>query len=260
MSAENPAAGTTTTAPLPSGEVDASAPLLELSGVDIAAGDTLICHDISLTIRPGECHILLGPNGSGKSTLLGGIMGIHPFRIVSGTARLSGRDIAEMTVDERARAGVGMAFQRPPHLKGVSVERFAHAIRAKAALASAASDLGLTHLLERDVNAGFSGGEAKRWEVLKLALQGPSLCLLDEPESGVDLQHVGVVGDAVNRLLSEPDRSGQPRGALVITHTGFILDSLQADIAHLLVDGRIVASGDPREMLDSIRRNGYRAA
>lgn len=260
MSAANTAAVTTGAAPLPSVEVKPAEPFLELSGVNIAAGDTLICRDISLTIRPGECHILLGPNGSGKSTLLGGIMGVHPFRIVSGSARLLGRDLTELSVDERARAGLGMAFQRPPHLKGVSVERFAHAIQAGATLPSAASDLGLTHLVERDVNDGFSGGEAKRWEVLKLALQGPSLCLLDEPESGVDLQHVGVVGDAVNRLLREPDSLGRPRAALVITHTGFILDYLQADIAHLLVDGRITASGDPREMLASIRSNGYRAA
>lgn len=234
-------------------------PLLELSGVDVAAGDDVICRGIDLVIREGERHILLGPNGSGKSTLLNGIMGITPFRIAAGVARLRGEDISAMATEERARAGIGLAFQRPPALKGVQVARLAAAIGAEGRLPDAADRLGLDHLLHRDVNHGFSGGEAKRFEVMKLDLQGPSLCLFDEPESGVDLEQVAVVGRAVRELLERPDAAGRPRAGLVITHTGFILDGIDADVAHLMVDGRLVDSGDPHEMFEAIRREGYRA-
>ncbi|WP_078057208.1 ABC transporter ATP-binding protein [Corynebacterium provencense] len=243
-------------------ETPREAPLLELRGVDIAAvaddgAETTICHDVTLTVNEGERHILLGPNGSGKSTLLAGIIGLHPFRITSGTATLRGEDITTMELEERARAGIGLAFQRPPALAGVSVERLAAAVGASDRLESVSSALGLDHLDDRDVNCGFSGGEAKRFEVMKLALQGPQLCLFDEPESGVDLEQVNVVGRAVNDLLSSTDDRGRRRAGLIITHTGFILDSLDATEAHLMVDGTIVSSGDPREMFDRIRTDGY---
>lgn len=238
-------------------------PLLELKNVSISAvGDDgsghTICHDVNLTINEGERHILLGPNGSGKSTLLAGIIGLHPFRITTGTATLRGTDITGMAIEDRARAGIGLAFQRPPALAGVSVDRLAAAIGAGDRLAGAEEVLGLDHLGDRDVNCGFSGGEAKRFEVMKLALQGPQLCLFDEPESGVDLQQVGVVGRAVSDLLDSTDDEGRPRAGLIITHTGFILDSLDATVAHLMVDGTIVSSGEPRAMFDRIRADGYR--
>lgn len=154
-------------------------PLLELRSVDIAAVDettgteTVICRAINLTIDDGERHILLGPNGSGKSTLLAGIMGLHPFRITAGAASLRGVDITDMEIEERGQAGIGLAFQRPPALAGVSVAKLAHAIGASDRLGAAEDALGLGHLGERDVNVGFSGGEAKRFEVMKLALQAP---------------------------------------------------------------------------------------
>lgn len=241
-------------------------PLLELRNVSIAAVDddgveNTICHDVDLTINEGELHILLGPNGSGKSTLLAGIMGLHPFRITAGTATLHGVDLTELEIEDRARAGIGLAFQRPPALSGVSVDRLAAAIGAAGRLDAASQALGLDHLDERDVNCRFSGGEAKRFEVMKLALQGPQLCLFDEPESGVDLEQVGVVGRAVNDLLSSRDVEGRPRSGLIITHTGFILDNLDAvdtAVAHLMVDGTVVSTGDAREMFDRIRVDGYR--
>ncbi|WP_291474019.1 ATP-binding cassette domain-containing protein [Corynebacterium sp.] len=238
-------------------------PLLELKNVSIAAVDDegvghTICHDVNLTINEGERHILLGPNGSGKSTLLAGIIGLHPFRITAGTATLRGEDITTLEIEDRARAGIGLAFQRPPALAGVSVDRLAAAIGAGDRLAEVEQELGLDHLGDRDVNCGFSGGEAKRFEVMKLALQGPQLCLFDEPESGVDMEQVGVVGRAVRDLLSSSDDQGRPRAGLIITHTGFILDSLDATVAHLMVDGTIVSTGEPRAMFDRIRVDGYR--
>lgn len=238
-------------------------PLLELTNVSIAAvaddgAERTICHDVNLTINEGERHLLLGPNGSGKSTLLAGIIGLHPFKITAGTATLRGEDLTTMEIEDRARAGIGLAFQRPPALAGVSVDRLAAAIGASDRLAQVEADLGLDHLGDRDVNCGFSGGEAKRFEVMKLALQGPQLCLFDEPESGVDLEQVGVVGRAVHDLLDSSDDQGRPRAGLIITHTGFILDSLDATAAHLMVDGTIVSTGEPRAMFDHIRTDGYR--
>lgn len=240
-------------------------PILELEGVSIAAGDDVICRDIDLVVNEGERHILIGPNGSGKSTLLCGLMGVRPFRIVSGTARFLDRDITEMPIDERARAGIGMAFQRPPSLTGVTTRRLVQALDGRGAGAGAAdhpsiNDLGVGHLLERDVNRGFSGGEVKRWEVAKLGVQNPLLCLFDEPESGVDLEQVGIVGGVVDDLLSTPDAEGRRRAAIIITHTGFILDSVNATTAHLMLDGRIAESGDARAMFDRIRRDGYAPA
>lgn len=229
--------------------------LLSIRNVSIAAGDRPIVRDLSLAIPAGETHVLFGPNGSGKSCLLSAVMGLAPFRVTEGAIWFDGERIDALPVDERARLGIGMAFQRPPSLGGVSVAQFARALNAQAALAAEAAALDLLDFSARDINVGFSGGELKRWEVLKLFLQRPRLCLFDEPESGVDLEHVAAVGNAIGRLTRAAD--GPPRSALVITHTGFILDYLQADRGHLMVDGRIVESDDPRVLFDRIRKQGY---
>ncbi|MDO5098290.1 MAG: ATP-binding cassette domain-containing protein [Corynebacterium sp.] len=235
-------------------------PVLSLENVCISVGDKEICHDVSLTINEGECHILIGPNGSGKSSLLCGLMGIKPFEITGGTALLGTTNVADLEVDERARCGLGLAFQRPPSIPGVSVRRLAQAIGATNRLDTTAKQLGVEYLVDRDVNCGFSGGEVKRWEVAKLGLHDPTMCLLDEPESGVDLQQVNVVSSAINHLLQTPTAAGQKRAVLAITHTGFILDGVDAVMGHLMVDGRIVESAPPRELFDRIRKDGYVAA
>lgn len=231
--------------------------LLQLRGVDIAVADKVICHNINLDINEGEVHILVGPNGSGKSTLLCAIMGIKPFEICSGTVTFNGQDIKELEVDQRAQAGIGLGFQRPPTIDGVTVKTLAQAVKAGSRFDDAISALGLTHLVERDVNSGFSGGETKRWEVAKLLIQDPTLCLFDESESGVDLEQVQVVADAINTLMASPTAAGQQRAALVITHTGFILDGVAATKAHLMVDGSIIDSDDPHTMFERIKRGGY---
>ena len=232
-------------------------PALSLNNINISIAGKEICHDINLTINPGECHILIGPNGSGKSTLLCAIMGIKPFTITSGTILLDGVDITTCDITDRARAGLGLAFQRPVGLEGVSVRRLAHALGATHRLETAAHRLGVDYLIDRDVNTGFSGGELKRWEVAKLELQDPQVCLFDEPESGVDLQQVGVVSTAINHLMSTPPASGKHRAALAITHTGFLLDGVDATTGHLMVDGRIIETANPRDLFERIRRTGY---
>ncbi|MBO9379980.1 ATP-binding cassette domain-containing protein [Sphingomonas histidinilytica] len=230
---------------------------LEIRHLDVSASGTAILHDINLTVGAGELHVLFGPNGSGKSCLLATIMGLPPFRISSGEIHFRGRRIDGLPIDERARLGLGMSFQRPPGLEGVTVDQFSKALGSQDILGREAAALDLRDFSGRDINVGFSGGEIKRWEVLKLFLQRPRLCLFDEPESGVDLEHIAAVGNAINRLLRAPERDEAPRSGLVITHTGFILDHIQADVGHMLVDGRILFSGDPLAIFKHIQRNGY---
>ncbi|MFE3837407.1 ABC transporter ATP-binding protein [Pseudogemmobacter sonorensis] len=229
---------------------------LEIRNLDVSAGETQILSGIDLTIGPGELHVLFGPNGSGKSSLLAAIMGLPPFRVTGGEILFRGQRIDMLAVDARARLGIGMAFQRPPALDGVTVSGLSEALGAGDRLAAEAAALDLERFTGRGINQGFSGGEIKRWEILKLFLQRPDLLLFDEPESGVDLEHIAAVGSAIDRLMQGP--KGR-RSGLVITHTGFILDHLTADVGHIMSGGRIVHSGDPRELFQHIRNHGYRA-
>lgn len=231
--------------------------MLEIRDLSVSIADQPILHSINLTLPEGDLHALLGPNGCGKSSLLATIMGLPPFEVVSGDIIFDGQPIHELALDERARLGIGLGYQRPPSLDGVSVRRFAEALGATARLASEAAALDLDDFINRDMNAGFSGGESKRWEVLKLVLQDPRLLLFDEPESGVDLEHVSAVGEAIARVVRAPDERGRACSGLVITHTGMILKYVEADCAHIMRDGRILYSGDARSTFEHIQANGY---
>lgn len=232
--------------------------ILEIRDIDVSADTTPILHGVTLEVKRGELHVLLGPNGSGKSTLLAAIMGLPPFTVTRGEIIFKGKRIDQLPIDERARLGLGMAFQRPPTLEGVTVAALAEAMNATPRLKREATalDLNFGDFAGRDVNDGFSGGEVKRWEVLKLFLQQPCFMLFDEPESGVDFEHVAAVGRAIDRLMHEGD---EPRSGLVITHTGHILDFIHADVGHVMAGGRIVHSGEPQALFAHIRRNGYTA-
>lgn len=230
---------------------------LVLADVEIAVGPRVLLRRLNLTIGAGETHILFGPNGSGKSSLLSAIMGLPPYHVTRGEVRLGGERIDNLPVDARARLGLGMAFQRPPELDGVTITALARALRADAGLADAAAVLDLADFVRRDINVGFSGGETKRWEILKLFLQRPQICLFDEPESGVDLEHIAAVGAAMERLLGRDGTGDQRRSALIITHTGFILDHVQAGMGHMLVNGEIICSGDPNRLFAHIKSHGY---
>ena len=149
-----------------------------------------ILKGVNLTVAEGEAHILFGPNGSGKSTLLASVMGLPGYRIVQGNIRFRGERVDGLRPDEIARKGVGLAFQRPPAIKGVKLDTFIRAIAKVPDCAPLYNSLELDALKERDLNTGFSGGELKRSEMLKIAAQAPGLVMLDEPESGVDLEHI----------------------------------------------------------------------
>ncbi len=234
-------------------------PALRLRDVNVEAGDARICADVHLDINEGEVHVLFGPNGSGKSSLLAAIMGLPPYE-TEGTIEVDGRPIQDLSIDARASAGLGLAFQRPPHFEGVTVARLVEAMDATDRFPELSESLDLTALADRILNKNFSGGEMKRWEVLKLALQQPRICLFDEPESGVDLEHIQAVGQAINELIRAPHADGRQRSALIITHTGFILDYVEATHGHVMIDGRIAASGDAREIFAAIARDGYNEA
>jgi len=237
--------------------------ILEIKQLSVAVGDREILHDVNLNIKAGETHVLFGPNGSGKTTLLMGIMGSPKYRVTKGSIIFKGKDIVGLPVDERARLGIGMSLQRPPVVRGVKTrDMVAACIRGRAGdeyIDSLAEKADLMELMDREVNYGFSGGEIKRSELLQLLAQDPDLALLDEPESGVDLVNIALIGQLINELLRKehPLRDRRHAG-LIISHTGHILDYVNARTGYVLLDGRVVCEGDPHEILETIKSKGYR--
>lgn len=231
--------------------------MLELVNLSIAVGEKTVVRDVSLTLPDNELHLLIGPNGSGKSSLLATIMGLPPFKVSAGDIRFQGRSILGLDIVERAHLGIGLAYQRPPSLEGVSVRQFATALEASERLEKAATALDLAGFLDRDMQVGFSGGEVKRAEVLKLRLQDPALMLFDEPASGVDLEHVKDVGQAIEALVRNTEGRDTPRSALVITHTGLILNHVSAERAHVMREGRLMYSGPADALFSHVQSKGY---
>lgn len=243
--------------------------MLKIENLAVSVAGRPILHDVNLEIKQGQVHALFGPNGTGKSTLIGAIMGFPRFQITAGKIWFKGVDITEIPVYERARSGIGVMIQRPPTVRGLSVRQMVGICsRQKADADSLAARLNMTDFLERNVNEGFSGGEIKRSELLQLLAQQPDLLLLDEPESGVDIENIALVGEAANRILSrghsddheasmKKQRAGRTQSGLIITHTGHILQYVPADIAHVMYKGTLSCSGNPQEMLQCIQHKGY---
>ena len=236
--------------------------ILSVRGLVVEVGSTEILHGIDLELHAGETTALFGPNGSGKSTLLMAIMGFPRYRVTRGTIFFKGHDVTAMPVDERARLGMGMSFQRPPVVRGVKTRDIVRACSRRegedADLCHLASVAGLSEFLDRDVNSGFSGGEIKRSELLQLLAQDPDLVMLDEPESGVDLVNMSLVADLINQLLQKDVRIRERSHAgLIITHTGHILDYVSARTGYVMIDGRLSCGGDPHEILATVKKCGY---
>lgn len=244
--------------------------MLKIENLRVKAGDKEVLKGVSLEIKPGEIHVLFGPNGSGKTSLLMTLMGFSGYQVTEGTIIFKGKDIAKMSIDERARLGIGMSFQRPPTIKGLKTHQMVTLCSPKKEinLVELAARLKFQDFLERDLNAGFSGGELKRSELLQLLVQNPDLVLLDEPESGVDLESIALIGDVINEILerkpgrnkeksSREKRSKRTKAGLLITHTGYILNYIDADVGHVLFDGTLACQGNPRETLKSIQELGY---
>ena len=236
--------------------------MLQVKGLSVAVGDKEILHEVSFAIRPGETHVLFGPNGSGKSTLLMAIIGAPRYRVVKGSIVFKDQDLTGLAMDERARMGIGMSVQRPPVVRGVKTrDMVAACMKGEASpqsVAQIAKKANMEDMLDRDINYGFSGGEIKRSELMQLLVQEPDLALLDEPESGVDLVNIALIGELIGELLQKDchirDRT---RSGLIISHTGHILDYVNARTGYVMIDGTIVCEGDPHEILEVIKTRGY---
>jgi Fe-S cluster assembly ATP-binding protein len=233
-------------------------PLLSISDLWVDVGGHSVLRGVDLHIPNGEVHILFGPNGSGKSTLLSAVMGLPGYHISRGTIEFRGKRIDGLAANEIAQLGIGLAFQHPPAIRGVPLETFIKAIDNSGTLDSGFKSLHLDGHRHRELNCGFSGGELKRSEILKLYAQSPELILLDEPESGVDLENLAIITTAINQILQKHHPFEIRRnGGLIISHAGFILNYVEANLGHIILDGRIVCSGDPRVMFEGIRKEGY---
>ncbi len=232
--------------------------------VDTESGAREILKGVDLTIKSGETHAIMGPNGSGKSTLAYSIAGHPKYSITGGSVTLDGVDVLEMSVDERARAGLFLAMQYPVEVPGVSVSNFlrtaATAIRGEAPkvrtwvgeVKDAMSALGMDPAFsERNVNEGFSGGEKKRHEILQMELLKPKIAILDETDSGLDVDALRIVSEGVNRIKSKSDV-----GVMLITHYTRILRYIKPDFVHVFAGGRIVEQGGA-ELADRLESQGY---
>jgi len=227
----------------------------------------IILRNLNLDIPTGEIHVLFGPNGSGKSTLIQTIMGFPQYRIVKGSIRFKNVEITDKSITERSRMGIGISMQRPPDIAGVKLHKLAEYLvnrrkETTAEIGKMAKMMQMRDFLQRDLNVHFSGGEIKRSELLQLLLQDPEFILLDEPESGVDIQAMKLIGEMTNVLLGTTPRQptqpwGNKKSGLVITHTGYILDYIHVDKAHVMCHGHIGCTGTPSRLLEDIRNLGY---
>ena len=243
--------------------------LLDIHGLRASIGDKEILKGIDLTIRKGEVHAVMGPNGAGKSTLSAVLVGRPDYTVTEGTVTFLGRDLLAMSPEERSWAGIFLSFQYPIEIPGVTITNF-----MKAAVNARRKAQGLEELkpaefirlmkdrmamvqmkgefAKREVNVGFSGGEKKRNEIFQMAMLDPTLSILDETDSGLDVDALRIVADGVNALRT-PEKS-----AIVITHYQRLLEYIVPDVVHVLKDGRIVKTAG-RELVDIIDRNGYDA-
>ena len=236
---------------------------MEIQNLHAAAGETKILHGINLTLNRGEIHAIMGPNGSGKSTLANVLAGHPQYKVTEGRILYKGEDIVGMRPDERGRKGLFLAFQNPEAIPGVSVVQFLRqalsnrtgvdltVLELRLKVMDAMKSLGMeSGFADRYLNEGFSGGERKRNEVLQMAVLEPDLAVMDETDSGLDIDALRTVAEGVNRL------TGPERGFLIITHYQRLLDYITPDRVHILLDGRLVESGGP-ELARLLEAEGY---
>ena len=221
---------------------------------------------VDFSIKKGELVIIVGASGAGKSTLFLTILGFPQYKVVQGSIKFKGQDITDLSTAERVQLGIGVSFQTPPSIRGVSVRDLlkieSHQDMDEdlnPRMKDLAEQLKFSdEFLDRDVNYGFSGGEVKRSEILQLLAQMPDFTMFDEPDSGVDIENVELLASEIGTLLDKDKPQGsRKRSGLLITHLGYILNFVSADKAHVLIDGVISCSGNPSEILEDIRKNGF---
>ena len=223
--------------------------MLEIKNLHAIVAEKEILKGVDLTVNDGEIHALMGTNGAGKSTLSKVIVGDPSYQVTEGSITFNGADLLSMNTEERANAGIFMSFQQPIEIPGVSMANF-----LKAAVNAKRKSQGLVEmdnkLINRSVNEGFSGGERKRNEIFQMAMLEPTFCILDETDSGLDVDALRIVAEGFNKLR-KPDTS-----AIIITHYQRLLDYIKPDFVHVLLDGKIVKTGGP-ELARQIEDNGF---
>ncbi|MBA3071335.1 MAG: ABC transporter ATP-binding protein [Nitrospirae bacterium] len=236
--------------------------MLRVENLWVSVDDRQILKGVNFSINYGEVHVLFGPNGAGKTTFIMTIMGFPKYKVEQGKIYFKGEDITDKDVYERAQIGLGVSFQRPPTVRGVTLRRVIEIISDdkvdKERVHDFSEKLNLVGHLDRNLNDGFSGGEMKRSELLQLMAQRPDLVLIDEPESGVDMENIALVGESINTLLGKDKVKDPKRSAMIITHTGYILDFVNGDRGCIFLDGNIVCQGNPKDILSEIKKSGYR--
>lgn len=237
--------------------------VLELRELCVQVDGKELLHNINLTIPSGEVHAIFGLNGSGKTSLMMAIMGYAKYEVTNGQILFEGKDITDMDITERSRLGISIAQQRPPTISGVKLRDVinytsTHNSRKLSDIDSIIKDAHMENLIDRDINRGLSGGEIKRSELLQLLVLQPKFSMLDEPDSGVDVESLGLVGELINKLFSSNSiRPAKRKAGIIITHSGNMLNHINIDKAHVMLNGRIGCTGNPHIILERISKCGY---
>jgi Fe-S cluster assembly ATP-binding protein len=233
--------------------------LLEVKGLSVKVEDKLILKDVTFSLKQGVSHILFGPNGSGKTTLISALMGLPGYKVTSGKILFMGEEITNKSVDDRAMLGMVVSFQNPPEITGVKLGDLLKLCLGKSVDEQFSAEekrqietFRLTSFLDRDINVGFSGGEKKRSEILQLIFLKPKLLLLDEPDSGVDVESLRLIADEIQLYIESSGSS-----ALIITHKGDILEHVKAGYACILLDGQFHCFTEPMSIYEDIKKLGY---
>ncbi|NOR79144.1 MAG: ATP-binding cassette domain-containing protein [Methanophagales archaeon] len=239
--------------------------MLQIKDLAVEVEGKEIIRDLHLNIEEGEVHVLFGPNGCGKTTLLMTLLGFPSYKVTRGRITFKGVDITEFPTNERVKLGMGMSFQHPPEIRGVKLGDMVNIAQGRKEeeidedVIALAKRLNISvDFLNRDVNLGFSGGEVKRSEILQLLAQAPDFIMFDEPDSGVDVENIELIGKIMSELL---DRNKMPskrdKSGLIITHSGSIMRHIKADRAHVMLEGRIACSGMPDEITKNVMETGF---
>ena len=242
--------------------------MLKIQNLHVSIEGKDILNGVTLTIPDGEVHALFGPNGSGKTTLIMTIIGYPEYKVTEGQILFNGKDILKLEITERAKLGIYISQQRPPTIIGVKLRDILDFYiqsdpSKKGYIDNMVKKFKVEKFLDRNINSGLSGGEIKRSELFQVLIAFPKFLMLDEPDSGVDLVQLSLLGDVINECLrikafSHHRHSIERKTGLIITHSGNILDYVHTDKAHLLLGGIIHCSGNPGIMLDQIKKEGYK--
>jgi Fe-S cluster assembly ATP-binding protein len=240
-------------------DLETKSVLLEVKNLGVEVAGKCLLRGVDMVVREGETHIVFGPNGSGKTTLVNAIMGLPEYKVVRGDILFRGDSILDWNLTARAKAGIGLAFQHPPVVEGVSLGVLLKAmVPTEKDSEEIARKTGMENYLQREINVGFSGGERRKDELLQLVAQAPQLIMLDEPDSGVDVDSIKLMVGIIRKLLqkNKPIRERKNSG-IIVTHSGMILEQLHADKGYVIVDGKVQCCGSPLDIFDQIKKYGF---